>query len=263
MMTIKHNYHTHTYRCDHADGTDEEYVLAAIENGVEELGFSDHIMLPDHSQIGIRGEYEVLDNYIESINALKEKYKDKIKIHIGLEAEAMHYYFPYYRHLLESGKIEYLICGNHCEVAGNRLKFFFSSKTTKKDIKKYTSSLIEGMNTGLFIYVAHPDYFMGSYNEWNHFTKRISKKIIKTALKKNIPLEFNFGGVRCRERFFNKEYRLPYPYDKFWILAKKMGAKVILGYDAHSPRDFNYEVNKQGFEMVEKLGLNPIEKLDL
>ena len=29
MMTIKHNYHTHTYRCDHADGTDEEYVLAS------------------------------------------------------------------------------------------------------------------------------------------------------------------------------------------------------------------------------------------
>ena len=169
----------------------------------------------------------------------------------------------YRNYLLESGKIEYLICGNHCEVAGNRLKFFFSSKTTKKDIKKYTSSLIEGMNTGLFIYVAHPDYFMGSYNEWNHFTKKISKKIIKTAIKKDIPLEFNFGGVRCRERFFNKEYRLPYPYDKFWILAKKMGAKVILGYDAHSPRDFNYEVNKQGFEMVEKLGLNPIEKLDL
>ena len=38
----KTNYHTHTKRCMHACGKDEEYVLAAIANGYEELGFSDH-----------------------------------------------------------------------------------------------------------------------------------------------------------------------------------------------------------------------------
>lgn len=27
------NLHTHTYRCHHAKGTDEEYVIKAIENG--------------------------------------------------------------------------------------------------------------------------------------------------------------------------------------------------------------------------------------
>ena len=32
----------HTYRCMHASGTDEEYVLSAIKNGYEEIGFSDH-----------------------------------------------------------------------------------------------------------------------------------------------------------------------------------------------------------------------------
>ncbi len=35
------NYHTHTKRCGHAKGTDEEYVIAAIEGGFDELGFSD------------------------------------------------------------------------------------------------------------------------------------------------------------------------------------------------------------------------------
>ena len=38
----KTNYHMHTYRCMHASGTDEEYVLSAIKNGYEEIGFSDH-----------------------------------------------------------------------------------------------------------------------------------------------------------------------------------------------------------------------------
>ena len=39
---IKRNYHTHTKRCGHAIGEDEEYVVNAIEAGLTDLGFSDH-----------------------------------------------------------------------------------------------------------------------------------------------------------------------------------------------------------------------------
>ena len=39
---IKRNYHTHTKRCGHAIGEDEEYVINAIEAGLTDLGFSDH-----------------------------------------------------------------------------------------------------------------------------------------------------------------------------------------------------------------------------
>ena len=35
------NFHTHTARCNHATGTDREYVEAAIRAGVKSLGFSD------------------------------------------------------------------------------------------------------------------------------------------------------------------------------------------------------------------------------
>jgi transcriptional pleiotropic repressor len=37
---IRRNYHTHTYRCGHAIGNDEEYVLEAIGLGLQTLGFS-------------------------------------------------------------------------------------------------------------------------------------------------------------------------------------------------------------------------------
>ena len=39
---MKTNYHTHTTRCHHATGSDEEFVLSAIKGGYQELGFSDH-----------------------------------------------------------------------------------------------------------------------------------------------------------------------------------------------------------------------------
>lgn len=37
------NFHTHTYRCHHAKGTDRDYVEAAIKAGYTEIGFSDHV----------------------------------------------------------------------------------------------------------------------------------------------------------------------------------------------------------------------------
>ena len=40
---MDYNYHTHTYRCGHAIGEDEEYIKVSIQNGIKHLGFSDHI----------------------------------------------------------------------------------------------------------------------------------------------------------------------------------------------------------------------------
>ena len=42
------NYHTHTYRCNHASGNDEEYVKKAIAENVKILGsFSDEKILDE------------------------------------------------------------------------------------------------------------------------------------------------------------------------------------------------------------------------
>ena len=50
---MDYNYHTHTARCGHAVGEDEEYVKRAIECGIKYMGFSDHapIRFPDVSAL--------------------------------------------------------------------------------------------------------------------------------------------------------------------------------------------------------------------
>jgi histidinol-phosphatase (PHP family) len=52
---LDYNYHSHTWRCGHATGTDEAYVKSAIANGFKIYGFSDHVILPNASQPGMRG----------------------------------------------------------------------------------------------------------------------------------------------------------------------------------------------------------------
>ena len=69
---MKANYHTHTARCGHAEGSDEAYVLAAIEQGFEELGFSDHVPWPYQSgflNLGVRMDVRRLDEYLRSVRA--------------------------------------------------------------------------------------------------------------------------------------------------------------------------------------------------
>ena len=82
-MELK-NFHTHTTYCD-GKNTAEEMILAAINQGFTALGFS------GHSPTSIDPSYcmttDETRRYIDELKALREKYADKIRIYIGLEAD--------------------------------------------------------------------------------------------------------------------------------------------------------------------------------
>ena len=73
------NYHTHTWRCRHADGTEREYVERAIEGGLKILGFSDHspYPFPDGYDSGMRMRLDQVEGYVDTVLALKKEY-DKV-----------------------------------------------------------------------------------------------------------------------------------------------------------------------------------------
>ena len=80
------NLHTHTYRCHHAKGTDEEYVIKAIENGYDLIGFSDHApyLFPNGYVSSFRMLPSDAQNYADSIKELREKYKGKLILSLAL-----------------------------------------------------------------------------------------------------------------------------------------------------------------------------------
>ena len=104
MDKLVYNYHTHTSRCGHAVGLDEEYVLKAIKLGIKRLGFSDHIFFPGILQPRVRMNEGEVENYLSSINHLKEKYKDQIEIKVGFEVEYLPMFMDRYIDLLNQRK---------------------------------------------------------------------------------------------------------------------------------------------------------------
>lgn len=224
------NYHTHTNRCGHANGEDEQYVKAAIEAGFEVLGFSDHVPFENiHAPLD-RMDFDQMGSYVESILDLKKKYADQIEIKLGFEIE----YYPeqndYYKKLRRF--CDYLILGQHYR---DLSAYGYDNYNDDEDLKVYTRQLVEGMQSGLVDIVAHPEYFMLGRNRWNAACEEAAHAIAKTASETGIPLEINLNGIRFGQRDYDGIKAFPYPFLPFWEIVSMYPVKVLYGLDAHQP----------------------------
>ena len=256
-MKLLYNMHTHTSRCGHATGTDEEYVKNAIKAGFKVLGFSDHAFFPNVVHKGMRGNYEELDDYISSVLKLKKKYHKKIDIKLGFEIEYQENYYGFYRYLLQEKGFDFLILGQHVTYSmEGKPNFYFNGKDDIEGIRRYKDDLIKGMETGLFLYVCHPDLFMSHVTKITPEIESICDEICKASARLNIPLEVNLGGMRYANLLSEIKGTQPYPNYYFWQFAKKNNCKCVIGIDAHNPKEL-LEEDKINFayKFIEKNGL--------
>lgn len=247
---MKVNLHTHTVRCNHASGSEEEYIENAIKSGLKVLGFSDHspYVFRDGHYSGFRMKQDEQVEYVNTILSLKEKYKDKIDIKIGYEAEYYPALFDDYKKFITRYPVDYLIMGQH--FIENEETGINSHRQTdvKVYFETYINEVCEGIKTGLFTYIAHPDLM--DYTEDKEYNDKLYRKLIETAIEYDVPLEINLLGIR--------ENRT-YPHDSFFKTCGELGAKVVIGSDAHSPDVvFEAEGYKKALELVEKYNLNLI-----
>lgn len=258
---LKNNYHTHTYRCHHAIGNEEEYVLEAINASMETLGISDHVPFYKDMPSFMRMDLKEMDDYLNTLAYLKEKYKNKINIKIGFEAEYVDDEIPFYHQLLEHPLVEYLILGNHLfkdyDHSSQRIASY-------QDLEDYSARAINGMASGLFKYLAHPDLFMVNIKEFDDHCKEVTHRICDAALALDIPLEYNCEGLRnsLNHKIFNNGTNLAYPHPEFWKIVAQKGNKVIIGADAHQPVALNDHAIEVAIQQTKDLSLNIIEKLD-
>lgn len=79
-----YNFHSHTHFCDGAQAP-EEYVITCIEKEYKSYGFSSHAPIPGGSVWNMKEED--LENYINIIQSLKEKYKNDLEIYLSMEVD--------------------------------------------------------------------------------------------------------------------------------------------------------------------------------
>ena len=255
---MNYNYHTHTKYCHHASGEMEEYVKRSIENGIRYLGFSEHLpfRFPDGREASFyRIDLENVPIYLKEANRLREKYKDQIDIKIGYEMEYYPLYFPQMLKSALDHDAEYVILGQHYLKSEYPNGYPSGAPTTRdEDLREYVDTVLKGMKTGIFSYVAHPD-LLDYRGENQALYQEEMKKICIASKEYNIPLEINFNGARdlCM-----------YPGARFFSIAGDVGGPVTIGMDAHTAKDaFDADNLARAKEMVKRHHLNYIGKPEL
>lgn len=239
------NYHTHTVWCDGKD-TPEAMVRAAIEKGFAVLGFSSHMSFPEKSPWTLdpaRG----LD-YVREIRSLAEKYRGRIKILCGGEAD----YIPCvtdpdrsrYAHL----RLDYIIGSVHDVVApdggrvsvdntpellaeGIRLHF---GGDAREFIAAYFRQQTEMVEKFDFDVVGHPDLVRKFNRKHPYFDETADwyldlERQSAAALGRSGKLtEVNTGAI---SRGWLDD---AYPSAPFREMLRIAGAKFILSSDAHA-----------------------------
>jgi len=251
------NYHTHTKRCGHAIGEDREYVEAAIQAGIQILGFSEHTPYPTGTNFksGMRILLEDAEDYFQSITALREEYKKDIQIYIGVEAEYFPEHFSKLLDYLKEYPLDYMILGNHFVPDEQFGSYVGSPFTDRQILEDYADNVIAAIQTGKFTYVAHPDLpnYVGAGGE--AVRAEVFRRICKAAKEYHIPLEINMLGYMRQ---------IQYPSDTFFKVAAECNNDIVIGMDIHNPEDFfNREALKACFDIAERHGLHVLSELPI
>lgn len=242
------NYHTHTYRCGHADLIeDEEYVKEYIKMGFKKVAFTDHC--PEKNEIDkrthMRMKYSQKVEYLNNIRILKEKYAEQIEIQTGYEVE----YLPgEEENLLElKNETDKLILGQHFIYGDNKqLLIHKESYFEEKDLIRYGEYVKKAIELGIPDIIAHPDIYLCNATKFGETDRKVAEIICKTAETHNIPLEINLAQIFNKTYYEDKKLNndsfekqkeklknLVYPRKEFWKIATNYNIKVLYGIDVH------------------------------
>lgn len=258
------NFHTHTYLCGHAEGHVEDYVAQASLEQCRALGFSDHCPYPNDNRDtwpNIRMTTSLAPMYIADIR--RSAKNASFPIYAGFECEWDEYYSNWYTNTLRSDfGADYLVLGSHWltkKQDGMVVHKYVPNIETLEEFHDYITQTIEGMSTGFFAFLAHPDLPLGKGLIWEDSVAKEFERLVDAAVKYNMPLEINGLGMhKPMVRKPDASMRYPYPVEEFWKMAKEKNAKIICNSDAHSP-DVVLDFARDARRFAASLQITPTE----
>jgi len=226
MKRTRIDLHNHTTRCNHAEGTVEEYIQRAIELGIDIYGFSEHA--PMDFDEGYRLSFDEMDAYVSDILSAKEKYKDQIEILLGYEVD----WLP--GHMDEkvlNADVDYLIGSVHFidKWSFDNPEFIGGWETRDVDEiwKAYFEATEAMARSGKFDIIGHLDLI----KVFKYLPKKDVRLLAADALRaikqNGMVLEINTAGLR-------KPVKEIYPSQQLLEEAYALNIPITFGSDAHA-----------------------------
>ncbi|WP_456383484.1 histidinol-phosphatase [Hydrogenimonas sp.] len=224
--------HNHTTRCNHAEGSIDDYVRKAIDGKIDIFGFSDHA--PMDFDPRYRMGFEEMEAYEADVRRAATKYAGTIDIRLGYEVD----WLP--GHMDErvlKAKVDYLIGSVHFIDKWGFDNPEFIGKYEGADIDGIWQDyfdLVEAMaKEGKFDIVGHLDLIKVFKYVPKTDVRLIAEKAMDAIKKADMVVELNAAGYR-------KPIGEPYPGRELLIMAYERDIPITFGSDAHTPEQIGY-----------------------
>jgi histidinol-phosphatase (PHP family) len=243
------DYHVHTHRCGHAGGNSRDFVLKAIDRGLAEIAFTDHIplyFLPEERRdprLAMREDQ--FEDYLAEVLALREEFRGRIAVRLGLEAdyaegheETLAAWLSRAPWDLVLGSVHF-VAGDWIDAPGSAARF--EEEGTERLYDEYYRLLVKAARSRQFDVLTHFDLPKKFGHRPAVRREAAEAGAISAALEGGCAVEISSAGLR-------KPVGEAYPEDRLLRQIVAAGIPVTFSSDAHAPAEVGW-----GYEETVKL----------
>lgn len=235
------DYHVHTYFSSDCKVNPREYIQKAIDEGMKEICFTDHMDYDYPDENGLAMFKLDTESYFKELRQLRAEYFDSIKIKIGIELGLNPVNEEKNRALADAYPFDFVIGSSHI-VDGKDPYYpeFWSFRNTKEAIMDYYKAVLRNVTTyDDYDVYGHLDYVRRYVKDKDYVYVDedfydITDMILKNIIAKGHGIELNTKGLSNGLTYFVPTISLLKRY-------KELGGEIVtVGSDAHYTKSLGY-----------------------
>lgn len=253
-MIYRTDYHIHS-RFSDGKSAPEDYIGFAVDAGLKEIGFADHLTLFRHDATDWSMNAPRVAPYLKHISTLARN-TSSIKVRKGLEVD----YFPGKENEINSFlndlKLDYVIGSVH--YLGNETvdlgREFYAGKDINRVYEDYFDHVAAAAASGLFDIIAHCDLVTIYGFRPATDPENLYRKLARSFKQHDVAFEINTNGR-------NRPVGDFYPDRKYLSIFREENVPVCVNSDAHMPTRVAQYFD-EAYELVKSAGYTEMAVFD-
>lgn len=240
------DFHLHTHHSPDSEELPKNTIKKCIELGMEECCFTDH---NDFNWPNKNENFDLnVTAYYDELLPLKEEYKDKIDIRIGVECGITDNNYNENNNLVSNNPFDFII--GSCHIVNGMDPYYpkyFQGKTDREAFEEYFNALQKGIEYfDNFDVLGHIDYVVrysptknSGYSAFDYMD--IIDNILLKMIHSGKGIEINTSGLKSGLPFAN-------PCPDILKRYRELGGEIItIGSDAHIANFAGYKFDMAAF----------------
>jgi histidinol-phosphatase (PHP family) len=227
------DYHLHTLFCNHAVGSMEQYIQSAVDSGIEEICFLDHLTVRENEK-GLSMTPAEIPYYFQAVQVLKQRYRRSIRIKTGLEIDFNPDYSSLFEEIIGTFSFDVIASSLHfpddMDIVSHGSAWRHGKEDTDSVYALYFEAFQKMLDYSYFDMVCHMDLVKKFGRKPSRSFGGVLNEILHKIKNKNIVVEVNTSG-------YNHPAEEIYPAPDILNKCNELGIGITLGSDAHHPAD--------------------------